>query len=247
MKRLRGKKATRVISYLRAKYIVGDILKTIDLKAFEPYQKKYHDADPRPHGYSKYLDIEPWMVNKLMVVLDLGLDKCKPMRILDIGTGAGYFPFICQYFGHEVVSLDLDIVPMYNDLCQFLKVDRRTWRVEKYQKLPDVGGKFDLVTAFMIKFNNHYQPDLWSKPEWKFFVDDLRTNQMNPNGRIFLSFNQNLDGSFMDDELRAYFTSLQARIWQHEVDIGGPKPSAFLELIDRLTGANRPVAIPDPA
>ncbi len=213
---------------------MSGVLKTIDLEKFKVYQQQYNDADPRPHGYSKYLDIRPWMADKLMMALYLGVDKSPPMRILDIGTGAGYFPYICRYFGHEVVSLDLDVVPMYNDLCQFLKIDRRAWRVEKFQKLPDLGGKFDLVTAFMIKFNQHYQPDLWSTPEWKFMIEDLRANQLNANGRIFLSFNENLDGSFFDDGLRSYFTSLQARIWEHEVDIGGPRPNAFLEFVDKF-------------
>src|SRR4051812_17945261 len=119
MNRLRGKKAARIISYLRSRYMVGPILKTVDLNEFQIYQRKYHDADPRPHGYSKYLDIRPWMADKLMMVLYLGLDRSKPLKILDIGTGTGYFPYICRYFGHEVVSLDLDVVPMYNDLCKF--------------------------------------------------------------------------------------------------------------------------------
>lgn len=246
MKSIRGKKALRIISYLRSRFKVGRILKSIDLDRFQTYQQRYSDADPRPHGYSKYLDIRPWMADKLMHALYLGLDKSRPMKILDIGTGTGYFPYVCKYFGHEVVALDLDVVPMYNDLCEFLEIDRRTWRVEKYQKLPDLGIRFDLVTAFMIKFNQHYSQEQWATAEWRFMLEDLRTNQLNPNGRIFLGFNANLDGSFYDDELRRYFESIGARIWHNEVDIGGPKQSVLFDVCDRLLGVESPNSHPNP-
>ena len=123
------------------------------------------------------------------------------------------------FFGHEVVALDLDTVPMYNEICAFLKVDRRTWRVEKFRSLPNLGMRFDLITAFMIKFNNHYQPDQWSVDEWRFMLDDLRRNQLAEHGRIRLSFNANLDGTFNNEEVLAYFLSVGGEAFRNCIDI----------------------------
>lgn len=222
MNRIRGKSLSHIIAFLRSRLLVGRILNTIDLNQFRAYQERFRDADPRPHGYSKYLDIRYWMVQKLMHFFLLGLDRAKPLRVLDIGTGPGYFPLICSVYGHKAVAIDLGVIPMYNELCQFLKIDRRTWRIEKFQQLPNLGMKFDLITAFMIKFNRHYLPDLWSVDEWRFLLEDLSANQLNENGRIFLQFNANHDGSYYDDKTLEYFRTLGARVYRDQVDIRGP-------------------------
>jgi SAM-dependent methyltransferase len=214
---------SHILAFLRAQLTVGRVLKTIDLGQFRIYRERYRTADPRPHGYSKYLDIRPWMATALMQCFRLGLHRSRPLQILDIGTGAGYFPYVCSLYGHKVVALDLDTVPMYNEICAFLKVDRRTWRVEKLKNLPNLGMKFDLVTAFMIKFNNHYSPDQWGVDEWKFMLEDLRTNLLEEDGRMLLSFNANLDGTFFDEKLLAYFLSVGGKKYRNRIEIGGPK------------------------
>ena len=41
-------------------------------------------------------------------------------RLLDIGCGCGYFLAICRARWHEVLGLDLDDEPLYNDMVDFL-------------------------------------------------------------------------------------------------------------------------------
>src|SRR5687767_13313295 len=108
---LRGKSVSHIFAYLRAQATVGRILATIDMERFREYQDRYRDAEPPPHGYSKYLDIRFWMARSLTEFFLLRLDRQKSLRILDIGTGAGYFPYICSFYGHKVVALDLDTTP----------------------------------------------------------------------------------------------------------------------------------------
>lgn len=205
-------------AYLYSQVMVGRLLKTIDLERFQVFQERYRMADPRPNGYSKYLDLRRWMAIALWHCARLGLHRSRPLQILDIGTGAGYFPYVCSFYGHKVVALDLDIIPMYNEICAFLNVDRRTWRVEKGHALPDLGMKFDLLTAFMIKFNNHPSSNQWSADEWRFMLADLKTNQCAENGRLVLSFNSNADGRFYDDASRALFASAGGEIYGRHVD-----------------------------
>ena len=212
---------SHIHAFLYAHLMVGRILKTIDLDQFKVFQERYQCADPRPHGYSKYLDIRRWMTIALWQCARLGLHNSRPLQILDIGTGTGYFPYVCTFYGHKVVGLDLDVIPMYNEISAFLKVDRRAWRVEKGRTLPDLGMRFDLVTAFMIKFNDHPSPNQWGAGEWAFLLDDLRTNQCANDARVVLSFNSNRDGRYFDDESRTLFSSIGGDIYGRHVDIRG--------------------------
>jgi SAM-dependent methyltransferase len=222
-----------IASFLKAQLTVGKVLKTIDFTQFKSYQERFRDADPHP-GYSKYLDIRFWMADKLMYFYILNLHKSKPLRILDIGTGTGYFPYISLLYGHHVVALDLGDVPMYNELCKFFRIDHRIWRIEKFQKLPDLGDKFDLITGFMIKFNQHNMPDEWGVGEWQFMLEDLKINQLIENGRIFLNFNGSPDGSYLDISLLHYFRSIGARVYRDQVVIGGPKQNIMSYYLDRF-------------
>jgi SAM-dependent methyltransferase len=206
-----------MLAFLRAHFMVQRILKTIDIQEFKVFQARYKDADPTP-GYSKYLDLRPWMINKLIYFYLLGLHKSKPLRILDLGTGAGFFPYICSLYGHKVIALDLDTVPMYNELCEFFRVDRRTWRVVRFDKLPDLGARFDLVTAFMITFNQHNQTDEWGIDEWRFMLEDLKCNQVAEGGRIFLNFNLRPDGTWCDSTLLRFFLDFKGKVYLNHVD-----------------------------
>lgn len=234
MSTIRGKSLSHILAFLRAHLVVNRIMKTIDLKRFKLYQERYKDADSPPHGYSKYLDIKFFLLHDLSYFHLLNLHKSPPLRILDLGTGPGYFPYICMLYGHKVVAIDLDSVPMYNELCQFFHVDRRTWKIVKFQNLPDFGIRFDLVTAFAIKFNKHLQPDLWGEDEWRFMLEDLKYNQMAKNGRIFLSFNANRDGTIFNNSLFKLFLYFGGKVHSNLVDIGGPKPNPALDFLDRM-------------
>jgi SAM-dependent methyltransferase len=234
MARTQRKSLSHIMAFARAKIAVGKALRTIDEKQFNQFRERYKDAEVAGGGYSKYLDLRKWFSAKLTYVYMLGLDRGRPLKILDLGTGPGYFPYLCALQGHSVEAVDLDIVPMYNDLCRFLKVKRTTWRINPFEALPNLGSKFDLVTAFMIKFNQHDLPGQWGAKEWQFLLDDLQKNQLKANGRIFLDFNTCSDGTWFDDSLIKFFVSRSARIYRCHVDINGPAPNGAVHLLDRL-------------
>jgi SAM-dependent methyltransferase len=180
---------------LRCRWDLPRILRSVDMTRFEQLRAKYRDASPYP-GYSKYLDIEMGMRRALYSVYELGLHRARPKSVLDLGTGCGYFPYICKYFGHAAVAVDLDEVPMYNEFTQFLRLDKRVSAVRAFQNLPDLGRRFDVVTAFAICFNNHDAPNLWGPDEWLFFLKDMAANQLTTDGRVLLKMNQEADGSY---------------------------------------------------
>jgi hypothetical protein len=110
----------------------------------------------------------------------------------------------------------MDRLSMFREVTRLLGVRRAVQRIEAFRPLPDFSQKFDLITAFMICFNNHKMPDLWKVPEWEFFLDDL-AKHLTPRGRVWLELNQEYDGTFYTPELKEYFQKRGARINEQKV------------------------------
>ncbi len=206
--------------YGRSRRDLGRLLAGIDAQRLHDLQERYGEACPPP-GYSKYLNVRKWLALSLYHAYRLGLDRSAPRTVLDIGTGCGYFPYVCGQFSHAAQALDLDTVPMYNGMIDLLNVDRRIWRVNAHQPLPDLGRRFDVVTAFMTCFNRHPDDRPWGQEEWIYFLRDVGHNQLAPGGRVLLSLNEvgyedrrviemfRRRGAKVDEEIIA-FASLQA-------------------------------------
>ena len=185
------------------------IIASIDRPGFAAIHDRHAVENPGEE-WPKYLDLQKWIRTNLLRVRALDLDYGRRRRVLDIGSGAGYFLHICKWFGHDALGLDIDAVPMYPEMTRMLGLQRVVWRVEAFVPLPDLGEKFDLITAFMICFNGHKSEALWGAREWDFFLDDL-ARHLKPRGRIWLEFNREFDGRFMSEELREFFRSRGAR------------------------------------
>ena len=78
--------------------------------------------------------------------------------------------------GHSVMGLDLDWPPMYAEMFEMMEMPRRVWRIEPFQPLPDLGGRFDFLTGFAVCFNSHGSDHVWGAKEWEFFLDDVEKN-----------------------------------------------------------------------
>ncbi len=203
---------------LRARGVPLDarrIIETIDKARFEQIRRRYAVENPGA-DWPKYLDLERWIAINLRRARELELDLAPPKRILDLGCGAGYFLYIARLLGHEGIGLDMDRVAMFRDVTSLLGVRRVVQRVEAFRPLRDLPGKFDLITAFMVCFNNHKQPNLWGVPEWEFFLHDL-SRHLTPRGRVWLELNQEYDGTFYTPELKAFFQRGGAKLIQQKV------------------------------
>lgn len=170
------------------------VMSRVDQKAHAALQDKYRAAvaasDP---GYVyKYLDLPFWIKDKVVKVFAMGLAARPATRILDLGTGAGHFLAVCDVLGFEGIGLDIEL-PFYVDLCALMGVDRRTCRVNPGEPLPDL-GRFDLVTAFQIKFDALGADDrgrylYWSLADWDFFIRDVTCNVVRYPGTLRLELN----------------------------------------------------------
>ena len=191
------------------------VIETIDPAGFEQIRRRYAVADPGA-DWPKYLDLDRWIGVNIRRIRQLELDLARPKRILDLGCGAGYFLYIAQLLGHSGVGLDMDRLPMFREITRLLGVRRVVQRIQAFRPLPNFGQKFDLITAFMICFNNHKMPGLWGVSEWEFFLGDLG-KYLRPRGRIWLELNQEYDGTFYTPELKEFFQNRGAKIDEHKV------------------------------
>jgi SAM-dependent methyltransferase len=201
------------------------VIETIDPAGFEQIRRRYAVADPGA-DWPKYLDLDRWIGVNIRRIRQLELDLAGPKQILDLGCGAGYFLHIAQLLGHSGVGLDMDRLPMFREVTRLLGVRRVVQRIRPFHPLPNFGKKFDVITAFMICFNNHKMPGLWGVPEWEFFLNDL-AKYLKPRGRIWLELNQEYDGTFYTPELKEFFEKRGANIEEQKVILGHRAPASI--------------------
>ena len=197
----------------------ASILASLDRAKFEKLREQfpYRPGSPR---INRFENIAYWIDINVERAQDIWLDRAPPTRILDLGCGAGYFLFICRYFGHDALGFDTDDDPMFGAALALLNVPRVIGRIERQTPLPDLGQKFDLVAAHRICFHRLGRRDdgefnEWTPADWEFFINDIRSRFLKPGGRLLLDFNPRSDGSsFFTSELRDYFRSEGARIFR---------------------------------
>jgi SAM-dependent methyltransferase len=195
---------------------VDEIIASIDSDAFREICRRY--AVKKPGGSPrKYLDLKWWIRVNAARVRELRLDSPPRLRILDLGSGAGYFVYLCRRLGHDAIGLDIDKFPMYRELTKLLDVPRITWRIEPFVPLPDLGEPFDLITGFLVAFNNFRDNKVWGVPEWDFFLSDL-ARHLTPQGRVRLELNRQPDGKPFSPEVRRFFESRGGKIDIYRVD-----------------------------
>jgi SAM-dependent methyltransferase len=192
---------------------VAPLLASLDQSRVRQIQEKYASS---PVQIAKYADVERYMKLNVERVQDLGLNRSPRQDILDLGCGGGFFLYICQQLGHCVLGLDLEWYPVFTDLLNLFGVERKTWEIKAFQPLPDLGQKFDWITAFSTGFNR-VRKKPWRVPEWQFFLDDLG-KYLKPNGKIFFALNpEGRGGQYYDSALRDFFVSRGAQIERERI------------------------------
>jgi SAM-dependent methyltransferase len=194
-----------------------DVLKEVDPAKLEEIRQKYSQPYDRVQ-WPKYADPNRWLKFNIRRAQDLQLvTRPKPLRILDLGSGAGYFLLVAKHLGHSGLGVDVDEVPMYGEMFDVFGLKRVILRIEPYVPLPDFSEKFDLVTAFSLCFNGHKTDHVWGPKEWSFFLRDVRENVLNPGGEIYFGMNPEPDGTFLSPEVARYFEKEGAIIREHKV------------------------------
>src|SRR5438132_4222592 len=112
---------------------------------------------PGSRDFPKYVEAERFLKLNIRRAQDLGLDRMPPQRILDLGSGAGYFLFVTRVLGHTGLGLDVDNCPLYREMFQLFGLERVIHRIQKFKLLPYTGAQYDWVTAFSVSFDSPSQ------------------------------------------------------------------------------------------
>ena len=135
---------------------------TIDPEAF--FQLRVLKLRTLDLRYQKYLNIDYWLRLNVMRALRLGLHRPhkKPLRILDLGTGFGYFPYVARFYNHDIHGVDLPDDPLFVGAQTFFEIPVTHARIDINAEkiLPDLGARYDLITGFQVCFNGHNSDDL---------------------------------------------------------------------------------------
>ena len=198
------------------------ILATIDREKMNRLRENYPHR-PISAKVNRFENADYWLKVNVERAQDLWLDRAKPLRILDLGCGAGYFVYVARFFGHDALGLDTDDEPLFRGTTALLDVDRIIFRIEPGVPLPPLPGKFDLVTAHRICFqrlggrepNGDWKE--WPAQHWEFFIHDIRSRFLAPGGRLLLDFNPRADGSYFAPDVAECFRALGGRCFRSKV------------------------------
>jgi hypothetical protein len=205
------RRAQRFIFPLPLAPIIGQI----DPARLRDIQQRYADS---PRGYAKYAQVEPWLRLGRERVQDLKLHRLLPQRILDLGCGGGFFLFILKQLGHDVLGLDLPEPELYRELLELFGVPRVETKIQRLEPLPDLGRRFDWITAFSISFDRAIDGRArWGPREWDFLLKDLQQRHLAPGGKMYFALNPGPSGDFYSDELRNFFVRRGAKVERERV------------------------------
>jgi SAM-dependent methyltransferase len=191
------------------------IRRGIDRRAFHELRERYRAEHPEAYD-SKYWSLDQQLRKNVRRACRLRLDRPRPsLRVLDLGTGFGYFPLVCRHYGHRALGTDLDDwagLHLYRDVTALLGVERVVTPILGGRPLVPIGGRFDLVTGFACLFDRPPGRRPWGAAEWECFVEDLAAHHLEPGGRLLLMLNRGRDGALLDAESHRWLVARGATI-----------------------------------
>lgn len=157
-------------------------------KNFLDIQNKYKNIDELK--FIKNEKIKFYLREKIDFFVKYKIYQETNKNVLDLGSGCGYFPFICKLFDNYAEGTDIESSKLYYDIINILKIKIFYFKINKYEKMPKFTKKYDIITAQRICFNCHGTDNLWGPEEWIFFLKDVFENLLNDGGKIILNLNK---------------------------------------------------------
>jgi len=222
--------------------LTSRLCQSADLERIDSLGKEMAGAlDRDPACAAKYADYTFWIPFNVDRIGTLSLHRSRPLRILDIGCGPGYFLAAALACGHDCYGVDAPATLLsdvearvYSEMLAALSCSSRVspLLIERFAPMPLSLSDLDLITAFWICFNRHAQPDEWGVAEWQFFVQDAMSH-LRDGGVLHLELNSNPERyhslEWYDEETLQFFRSA-GTVDRNLVRITKGKPQRWGEL-----------------
>lgn len=196
----------------RARSVTRDILATIDMEAFFALRKNARERS-NTLNMLKYFNITEYLALQVKRALYLGIAEKRDPSILDIGTGFGYFPYVCTFLDGDVHAVDIPGHVLFDEMTNFFNIKKTHFRINALQPLPDFGQKFDIITGFQVAFNRYSAIKPWGAKEWDYFLKHLIDKHLNENGVIYLEPNYDYTvNNWYPDDVRDLLRTYNARV-----------------------------------
>ncbi len=154
---------------------------------------------------------ETWYAGADAIARSMGLHHGLPERILDIGSGFGYFVKACGDLGHTIYGLDVP-EPVIDEAMEILGIKGTLHEINAFERLSGIVGDFHLITTFGVNFKRD-SGLYWGPSPYVFLADDVRS-RLRPGGRWVLRPNQT------DDKTSPIARLMEADWWR---TVAGPQ------------------------
>ena len=182
-------------------YLTYKAEQLINYELFKKINKKFEN---NKSDYTKYLDVPCHLARAFYYAKMLNLHKKKGLHILDLGSGAGYFPYATNFLGHNSVALDMQENELYNLMKKLLNVKCHFRKILPFKPFGGIKKKFDLITSFQTLYDTTGDNNYWGNKEWTFFILMLKKKYLKPQGRFFLQMN-----TVQTENLKQYKSNLK--------------------------------------
>jgi SAM-dependent methyltransferase len=208
--------AVRELPPAALRRLLADIESTIDVERLRRLRQAHLRAPLELQELCDYRrKLEIAIVKALLVRLHDGPRR----RVLDLGSGGGYFVAVCRHLGHSCDGTEVPESRLSSATAISYAAVRAALRIGPTIDLAiaahtpiEVSAiqprSYDLITAHKVCFNGHLRPTVWSKPEWRSFVTDI-CRFLAPGGQLVVELNEDVARygwrRWYDAELAHYF------------------------------------------
>ncbi len=158
-----------------------ECMKGIDVGLLESLPMRHRRSKTQNHGRMKYCRWQDSMPEAMNRANDHGLEGKRPVRILDIGCGFGYFVRCCNVLGHDAMGLEVDDA-LAREACLILQAPTVHQPLVAQQGLPQRLTSFDLITLYRVEAYG------WMLNDYAYLMRDL-IKRLAYGGELFVDPN----------------------------------------------------------